>query len=167
MSSKQSCKENMSTESGSALIEFAASATLLFIVMFGLMEVARALYVDNFVSNAAPEALRYVAVRGSTWNGTSCASTQTNECVATADNVNSYLASIAPQGVSTSANYLTVATTWPGTTPSGAACSTQGVKNAPGCMVQVKVQYSFRFILPFMPNGPLALSSTSATVISQ
>ncbi len=164
---KRNRKSLLSADDGSALIEFAASATLLFLVMFGLMEIARALYIDNFVSNAAPEALRYAAVRGSTWNGTSCTSTQTNECMATAANVTSYLAGIAPQGVSTSADYLTVGTTWPGTTPSGAACSTSGVKNAPGCMVQVKVQYSFSFLFSFMAKQPLTLSSTSATVISQ
>jgi Flp pilus assembly protein TadG len=167
MSFKQSCKNSLAADDGSALIEFAVSALLLFMVMFGLMEIARALYIDNFVSNAAPEALRYAAVRGSTWNGASCTSTQTNECMATATNVTSYLAGIAPQGVSTSVNYLTVATTWPGTTPSGAACSTSGLTNAPGCVVQVKVQYSFSFLFSFMSKQPFSLSSTSATVILQ
>jgi Flp pilus assembly protein TadG len=155
------------SDAGSALIEFSASATLLMIVIFGIMEVARAFYVANFVSNAAPEALRYATVRGATWNGTPCTSTATTSCTATAGNVTTYLAGLAPAGVSTSANYFTVATTWPGTTPSGAACSAQGVNNAPGCIVQVNVRYSFRYIFPFMPNQALALSSTSAMVISQ
>jgi Flp pilus assembly protein TadG len=164
---RQSWKKFNRSESGSALIEFAASATLFIVVVFGLMEVARALYVDNFVSNAAPEAIRYATVRGSTWSGTACSSVTTSQCAATAANVTSYLDGLAPLGVSTSANYLTVATTWPGTTPSGAACSTQGIKNAPGCVVKVNIKYSFSYIFPFMPRQPLLLSSTSAMVISQ
>ena len=154
-------------EVGSALVEFSASATLLMVVMFGLMETARAFYVANFVSNAAPEAIRYATVRGSTWNGKACASIQTNQCTATAANVASYLQSLAPQGVSTSPTYLTIATTWPGTTPKGASCSSVGVKNAPGCIVQVRVQYSFSFLFPFLPQQPLLLSTNSAMVISQ
>ena len=167
MFSQQSRKAFGRSDSGSALIEFSASATLLMMVIFGTMETARALYVANFVSNAAPEAIRYAMVRGSTWSGTACSSTTTSECAATAANVSSYLTSLAPPGVSTSTDYLTIATTWPGTTPSGASCSAVGVKNAPGCIVRVNVTYSFSYIFPFMPKGSLPLSSTSAMVISQ
>jgi len=155
------------SDRGSALVEFSVSAIFLFLVMFGLMEIARALYVANFISNAAPEAIRYAIVRGSTWNAAPCNSITTSQCTATAANVSSYLDSLAPIGVLTSSDYLTVATTWPGTTPSGASCSPQGVKNAPGCVVQVNVKYSFGFILPLMPNQNLALTSTSAMAISQ
>jgi Flp pilus assembly protein TadG len=167
MLSQESRQAFTRCERGSALIEFSASATLLILVIFGVIETARALYVANFVSNAAPEAIRYAIVRGSTWNGAACTTTATAACTATADNVTSYLDGLAPMGVSTSSDYLTVTTTWPGTTPSGATCSAQGVKNAPGCVVRVNVNYAFNYIFPFMPRGPLSLSGTSAMVISQ
>jgi len=156
-----------SDEDGSALVEFAASGILLALVLFGVMDTARALYIDNFVANGAREAVRYAMMRGATWKGTSCAAPGTEECDATADNVTSYLQSVAPAGVSTSANYLTVSTTWPGTTPSGAACSATGVNNSPGCVVRVNVTYSFAYLFPFMPKGALTLASTSAMAISQ
>jgi Flp pilus assembly protein TadG len=163
----QGLKAFRRSDCGSALVEFSASATLFILVMFGIMETARALYVANFVSNAAPEAIRYAMVRGSTWNGAACSEIWTRQCTATSANVSKYLDSLAPAGVSTSSSYLTVTTTWPGTTPSGASCSAQGVNNAPGCIVRVNITYSFSFLFPFMPNQPLSFSSSSAMAISQ
>jgi hypothetical protein len=120
-----------------------------------------------FVSNGAREAVRYAMVRGATWSGTSCSTTAASACAATAASVTAHLDSLAPAGVSTSPTYLTVKTTWPGVTPSGASCSSTGVTNAPGCAVEGKVTYSFNFIVPFLPKNALFLSSTSAIAISQ
>jgi Flp pilus assembly protein TadG len=156
-----------SDERGSALIEVAVSSVLLLTLMLGILDTSRALYVDNFVSNSAREAVRYAAVRGSTWSGTSCATATTSACMATAANVSIFTDGLAPAGVSTSPTYLTVTTQWPGTTPSGASCSTNGVNNAPGCVVRVAVSYSFSYILPFLPKNAMALTSTSTMVIAQ
>lgn len=157
----------LSDEDGSALVEFSASGILVTMLLLGVMDTARALYIDNFVANGAREAARYAMLRGVTWNGASCSNPQTRQCVATADNVASYLQSVAPPGVSTSPAYLTVSTTWPGTTPSGVSCSSTRVYNTPGCVVRVNVSYSFAYVFPFMPRGAIRLASSSAVAISQ
>jgi Flp pilus assembly protein TadG len=157
-------KELRSNQSGSSLIEFAASATLMLTAIFGIMDCSRALYADHFVCDGATEAARYAMLRGSTWTGTSCT---TPSCMASSSNVTSFVQSIVPFGVSTSSTYLTVITTWPGTTPSGASCSTMGIYNSLGCVVKVNLKYSFNFVLPFLPKNTLVLSSTSAYAISQ
>jgi hypothetical protein len=51
-------------EEGATLVEMALSASVLFVLLFGIIEVCMALYAYNFVSEAAREATRYAVVRG-------------------------------------------------------------------------------------------------------
>lgn len=51
-------------EEGATLVEIALSASVLFVMLFGIIEVCMALYSYNFVSEAAREATRYAVVRG-------------------------------------------------------------------------------------------------------
>ncbi len=124
-----------------------------------------ALYSYHYCAQMAREATRYAAVRGSTWAGTACATTTTYACAATAANVASFVTSITPLGFS--AGSLSVATTWPGTTATGLACTITNGTNSPGCIVNVKVTYAFSYQMPFMPQTPLTLSSTSNFIITQ
>jgi len=69
---------------------------------------------------------------------------------------------------------LTVTATWPGSlSGAAAACPAtggiHGLRNVPGCLVQVAVSYPFHFMLPFVPRSASAwtISSTSAMVIQQ
>ena len=57
-------------ESGSSLIEFALSVSLLMMVVFGIMGLSLAAFSDHFVAIAAQAATRYASVRGSTWFST-------------------------------------------------------------------------------------------------
>src|ERR1700757_756095 len=59
------------SENGQATAEFAFASVVLFCFLIGVMQMARAVYIYNFVSEAAREATRYAIVRGST----SCANT--------------------------------------------------------------------------------------------
>ena len=151
-------------ETGSSLVEFALSVSLLLTVVFGIMGLSLAAYADHFVAIAAQAAARYASVRGSSWS-TTCASATATSCVANAGSVQTYVQSITPNGVSYS--NITVNATWPGTTPAGGACYAVSGSNSPGCMVQVKVKYLFSFAMPFMPTGALSLSSTGALPITQ
>lgn len=146
------------------MVEFSVSALILLAVIFGIMDFARAVYIDHFISYAAQEGTRYAIVRGGTWAGNSCTSAATMNCAATSANVQSYVQGIAPPGVPGSS--VSVSTTWPGTTISGATagCSTT---NTPGCLVKVSVSYNFSFILPFLPKAGMAFSSTSEQVIQE
>ena len=151
-------------QAGSALVEFAMTAILLLMVIFGIMDCSRALYIDHFVVTAARDATRYSMVRGASWNS-SCSTATAYDCVASGSNVSSFVQTLASPGVNT-AN-LTTITTWPGTTVTGAACTTSGAQNSAGCVVMVKVMYSFSFVLPFLPKKAFVLSSTSEVTIAQ
>jgi Flp pilus assembly protein TadG len=149
-------------ELGDTLIEFSLSAVVLMMAIFGVMDCSRALYIYHFVSYAAQQGTRYAIVRGANWGNNSCVSTTTLNCNATAANVTNYVQSIAPPGVA--AGSIVVTATWPGENVNGAiaGCSTI---NSQGCLVKVKVRYSFNFILPFLPNSAVVLKGTSEEAI--
>jgi Flp pilus assembly protein TadG len=156
-------------ETGSSLVEVAVSLTALLMFIFGIMDCSRALYAYHFTSYAARSATRYATVRGSTWGSTICATASTFQCNATAANVKTFVKAIAPAGVNTSSTTLGVATTWGGTAPTGTTgtCITTNGNNSPGCQVVVQVTYSFNFVLPFLSQTTMALTSTSKSIIMQ
>jgi Flp pilus assembly protein TadG len=49
-------------ETGQTMVEFALSASLLFLLLFGLMEMSFPVYDYNTASSAADEAVRYAIV---------------------------------------------------------------------------------------------------------
>jgi Flp pilus assembly protein TadG len=160
---------------GSSLVEFALVITILFMLIFGIMDFSRAAYTYNFLSGAASSGARYAIVRGAT------CTTWTTACPAVASDITSYVQGIVPAGIqvtsaatcpsspSSAAGALTVCATWPGTAGSGSPCTeTSGKANTPGCVVQVQVQYAFKFSLPFLPrSSTYTMSATSRMVISQ
>jgi Flp pilus assembly protein TadG len=154
-----------SDESGSSLIEFTLCVTLILSVVFGIMDISRALYTDHFVASAARQGARFAMVRGSTFTA-ACTTPSTANCLATQSSVSNYVKSVATVG--TSVTNLAVATTWPGLDGSGAPC-TNAVKTAKsyGCIVTVRVTYTYHFIFPFLPTSAMALASTSSMTISQ
>jgi Flp pilus assembly protein TadG len=155
-------------DSGATVVEFALSAAIVFMMLFGIMEMCLAFYTYNFVSEAARETARYAIVRGST----SCTNTPNlTNCNATAAEINSYINDFAYPALSSS--NLTVATSWLTATTSGSpatttwtACST-GVCNAPKNMVKVVMTYDFPVGIPYVPKSTLAITSTSEMVIQQ
>ena len=58
--------QHSKSEEGSSLVEFALIFLVLMTMMLGIIDFCRAAYAYHFVSNAAREATRYAAVRGST-----------------------------------------------------------------------------------------------------
>ena len=145
--------ELLRDESGGELIEYAVSATVLFMMIFGIMDLSRAMYTYHYVAIAARQATRYASVRGATWTSTLCLLSTQFQCAATSASVTSFVKSVTPLGFN--ASNLTVSTTWPGTTPTGTDCSLLNINNSPGCVVSVKVAYSFNFVLPFLPRNAL------------
>jgi Flp pilus assembly protein TadG len=153
-------------ERGTSLLEFTLCIAVVLTTVFGIMDVSRAIYVDHYVVWSARQGSRYASVRGSAFAGKTCAAVTTSGCAATAANVTAYVKSLAPTG--TSLSNLTVTSTWPGTDGSGAVCTNPlRTSNAAGCLVTVKVVYSYGFTLPFLPTGLMALTSSSAMTISQ
>jgi Flp pilus assembly protein TadG len=150
-------------------MEYAIVLPVLLTFLFGIMDFSRFLYTYHFISEVAREGTRYAIVRGSSNAGTACASASTFQCDATAANVQTYVQSLTPPGITSSS--LSVNATWPGTAPTGAAtaCSTTNGNNSPGCLVQVVVTYPYKFMLPFLPksSSTWTVSSTSVMVIAQ
>jgi Flp pilus assembly protein TadG len=150
---------------GSSILEFSITFSVVLLCAFGIIECSMALYCDHFVANAAKEATRYAMVRGSSWNNGACTAYNSFSCGASSTDVSSFVSSIIPPGIDDSK--LTVTTTWPGTDPSGNTCDTENGANSPTCVVNVQVNYSFDFLLPFLPANTIVLSGNSVEVITE
>jgi Flp pilus assembly protein TadG len=167
--------QHLKVEEGSSLVEFALIFLVMMAMMLGIIDYCRAAYTYHFVSNAAREATRYAAVRGSTCAGDgSCTNDGNCTNYATVTCVPTYVDSIAPPGIDTSSTgcggsaCLTTTASWTPLANSPAVCST--TNNAPGCTVKVIVSYNFNFIFPlvyraFSSTGTLTLSSASEMII--
>ncbi|ADW69825.1 TadE/TadG family type IV pilus assembly protein [Granulicella tundricola] len=154
----------LSDESGSALVDFSLSIILFLLVVFGIMDCSRALFVDHFIAVSARQATRYAMVRGSSWNGIACSS-KPYACTATSADIAAYVMTLVPMGVDPSR--LVVNVTWPGTMSSGTQCTGGGAAvNQSGCIVVVNVSYPFSFVLPFMPRSAWAFGSRSSMTIA-
>jgi len=152
-------------ESGSALVEFALASVIILTVLFGIIDMGRALYSYDWVSDAARRGSRYSMVRGQT----SCQGTpHLTDCMAptgtapysTPDTIGYYIMS---NGFAIDRNAVTVTTAcWPDTKAlNGAPCP-------PACSVIVHVQYAFSWITPLVPRAlNWKMSSSSAVFVSQ
>ncbi len=135
-------------ERGQALIEFALTIPVVFMVLFGIIDFGRALYAYDLVTNAARLGTRYAIV-----HGTSCTP---SPCTATSGDIQTYVQSMVT-GIDASS--VTVVATWP------AATGCAGGTATPLCPVLVKVTYSFKFLLSFSLTVPM--TSKSQMIISQ
>lgn len=151
-------------EEGSSLVEFALIFLVMITMMLGIIDFCRAAYSYHFVSEAAREATRYAAVRGSTCNSdSSCSQATPDTGPATPANtvVQDYVTSITPPGIDSTK--VTTTPTWPVVANGPTVCST--TVNAPGCTVEVQVSYAFNFVFPLVRTGALTLSSSSEMII--
>jgi Flp pilus assembly protein TadG len=144
---------------GAGLVEYAIVFILFVAMLLGIADFGRALYAYHFVSNAAREATRWAAVNGSTCSDDSSCPFANG---AQASDVENFVTQHVPLGINPSSSVLTITPTWPS---SSGVCAT--TPNAPGCMVDVKVQYSFTFVFQSFSatQHPLTLTSESQTVI--
>jgi hypothetical protein len=147
-------------EAGSALVEFAIAITVILTVLFGIIDMGRALYAYDWVANSARLGTRYAMVRG-----TSC-STLVSGCEAgppigaRQSDVQAYINSDAV-GISTDPSILTVT----------AICDVgqsafQPLPCAPGQGVIVKIKYTFSFVSPLVPFS-WDMHSASVRTVSQ
>ena len=175
-------------EEGSSLVEFAISTSVLFMVMFGIIQLSLAFYTLNYVSDAARSATRYAAVRGAD----SCTmdsvvdpncnlnpSQFTSNTVAASNPLLAYLSSLGypginPQNLSVKVTWLVQnysgsgASTWTTVCPSTNTDVNGNPCNAVGNAVNVVVTYNYQISVPFWHNPPpIPIKSTSQMVISE
>jgi Flp pilus assembly protein TadG len=151
-------------ESGSTIIETALALTILFPLIFGMMEACLGVYTYHFISEASREATRYAIVRGATYT-TNCATPPNYAtCVAQGADITTYVQNLNFPGIDPTK--MTVTSTWlksDGTT----ACGTTNSCKVPGNQVNVVITYSFPLSIPWVPVNTWNLASTSQMVISQ
>jgi Flp pilus assembly protein TadG len=145
------------SERGASMAETAITMSVVLLLLFGIIDFARATYTYSWVANAARMGARWMIVRGSL----SCTSGNgfvIDNCGAQTTALQTYVRSL-DTGLMASSSITAIAT--PVSCPAGAAT------NGPGCVVSVKVTYPFTFIAPFFPKAAVAMTSTSQMVISQ
>jgi Flp pilus assembly protein TadG len=143
---------------GTTIVEQALVLPVILGIMFGVIDMSRALYTYHYVSYIAREATRWASVRGGGINGTS------DEA-----QVQTYVSNVAgmaldPTQITSTTNYIAPPNGTP-LCPGGAGNSP--LNNKPGCIVQVTVQYNYTFIFPFLPKGAITMSSESQMIITQ
>jgi Flp pilus assembly protein TadG len=149
------------SDEGSNIVEFALSCSILFVLLFGIIEMSMALYTYTFVASAAREATRYAVVRGSQCTGfPECTTAAPATHGAVQSDIQNYVHNLGfPYS-----NQMTVTASWPSTTnctPVASPCNNQGN------LVKVVVTCPFTLSIPFWRQATVTLASTSEMVISR
>jgi len=139
-------------EAGNALVEFTLTMVVILILLFGIVDIGRALFAYDWVSGAARVGARFAMVRGAT-----CTGGVPGGCPAISSQVTTYIDSTAiglNQNDITVNSYCRVGETGFNLLP----C-------APGTSVYVQVKYSFSFITPFISQYNWLMTSSSQMVV--
>jgi hypothetical protein len=148
----------MRRQRGSTIVEQAITLPVMVLLMFGVIDMSRALYAYHYVSYIAREASRWASVRTTGVNGPKVGQGE----------VGNFVADVSGMGLDK--NQFKTTVQWlapPNATPlcpGGVADDPSNEK--PGCIVQVNVDYNFKFVVPFMPAG-FKMSSESQMIITQ
>jgi Flp pilus assembly protein TadG len=156
-------------EDGSNLVEMGLSMIVFMPFFFAVIQFSYGLYVYNYVGEAAREATRWAAVRGSTCysdlGSSFCPSNGSSDT-----DIQSYVQGMGFPGMNKSS--ISVATNWytasSGTPRTWSLCSS-GIPacNKPGNQVQIAVSYPVPLPIPFWKSLTLTVKSTSQMVIVQ
>jgi Flp pilus assembly protein TadG len=147
-------------ERGASLPETAIIMAVLLAMMFGIIDFGRALYTYSFVAQLARQGARWAIVRGADCTAYSSA------CPAAkgSTDIQPYIQSLnegAMNGSQIQANLQF--------SSNSANCPNASAglpSNKPGCIAQVTVSYPFSFMLPWVPNTTITMTSTSQMIIA-
>jgi Flp pilus assembly protein TadG len=141
-------------EEGSELAEFAVSAGVLFMFVFGFIELCLVIFSYNTAAEAARNTARWLSIKGvssCTPNGISC--------IPSAAAITAHVQSIPGAG------QMTPTVQWCTGTTSCSATAT-AANAAAGDLVQVQVSYTYpmvSFVTSFLPSASQALTVTSTS----
>lgn len=141
---------------GQAAVEFTLVFILFVLLMYIIVEGARAVFAFSSASQAAREGVRYASVRGGT-------STCPTDCPASVAQITNYV-----RGKAVAVYLQTVNVCWFKINPT-TVCVTDPHNpdnQEPGSNVRVRVTIDFQPILPLVPKTLIPISSTSEMVIS-
>jgi Flp pilus assembly protein TadG len=128
---------------GQALVEFAVVGIMFFVMVFGMIDLVRAVSNYNTLAQATREGTRYAIVHGSD----SVDPSGPGDDLAVQDAVKKF-------GSGLNASQLTIQATW----PDGG--------NAPGSHVKVSSQYSYEPMFGFFGSLSIPLTSSSTMKIT-
>jgi Flp pilus assembly protein TadG len=153
-----------SSERGAVAIEFALSAIVLFVLVFGCIGVAMAFYTYEVVNQYARDASRFAIVHG---NG--CNSPINGNCsIGTGATANTALKTYLNNQILPGINgpNLTVTTNYT-FAPGATACNVPTTCNGAGDQVTVTIAYPYLYNIPFIPTRLITMSASSTMIISQ
>ena len=132
-------------QSGQSTAEFFLIISAFFLILFGMMETAQAVFTYNSICEAAREAVRYAIVHGPN---------SVDPSVSPYTDIQQVAINAVPDLALTSAN---VVVSWP-------ADPNISAKKDP----QVKVSYTYSLSpIPFLPSISVPLTATSQMLVSQ
>jgi Flp pilus assembly protein TadG len=154
------------SQRGSVLVEFAIVSMAALTLIFGIIDFARAIYTLHLVSEVSREGARYAIVNGST----ACPGGNPIP-----DPLQSYVSAQAPLAgpgtltvTTTCANAAICGSTTATNCSNASGCTASAAPyNSSGCLVSVRVDYTFHFLIPIVSMQTLPMTGTSTMVISQ
>lgn len=144
----QASQTGSQNEDGQAVAEAALTLPIICAFLFLTIEVCLLFYSYCMISECARQGTRYAMVHGA-----NCTTAAGVTCTTTLAGIKSYTESLG----------------WPnfgGGTLTATPTATSSTLAA-GSQITVSVSYSFPVNLPFVPQGTLAMQSSSTTVIVQ
>jgi len=156
------------SEEGSSMLEFAFSAVVLFVLLFGCIGLAMGLYTFEVVNQYARDASRYAIVHG---GDCSIPPSYTTSCsIGTGATANTALKAYLNHQIYPGINgaNLTVTTAY-AAAPGAGQCTTYPATtcNGPGDQVTVTITYPYLYNIPFIPSRPFTMHGSSTMIISQ
>src|SRR5260370_31688693 len=147
-------ESNLSSRRGSSIVEFAVSAFLLLLVVFGVFEFCRMALVYANLANASRVAVRYAITHGDDRTkacnvGVGCGATDGTAASGDICGTSGVLTSIAKGPLDTSK----------------LVCTTSGLGGATGTAVRINVSYAYDPWFNIVPDKG-TLSSTSQGIIT-
>jgi Flp pilus assembly protein TadG len=158
---------------GQSLVEFALVLPVFLLLIFGIIDLGRFVYMNSTISQAAREAARVASVEAS-WIGSSRADCNQPAGPVCPANVNAFKADVlaaanremAPFGSIAAADlYTSCAATAP-TPVTTQTCGAAAADRAPGNLVAVRTVITFRPITPIISSiVSSVITSGSATMV--
>ena len=156
---------------GQSLVEFALVLPIFLLLLFGIVDAGRYVFLNSTLSNAAREGVRLGSVEAS-WRGStnpSCGAAggpvcPANDVALLADITVAANRQMAPFGTVSNVYLSCVLST--GTPPSGAwtssSCGTAGA----GSLMSVRVTYTWRAITPIISNVMGTITTSGSTTVT-
>jgi Flp pilus assembly protein TadG len=163
------------SERGSAMLEFALTAVVVFTLIFGVMYLALALYTYEVVNQYARDASRYAMVHGA---GCQEAAHGNASCSIGAGDTKGPPATTGPADAALktylngelypgiNGSKLNVSAVY-GMSPSETTQCSVTACNGTGDQVAVTVSYNYLYAIPFIPSRSFTMNATSTMTISQ